>query len=149
MSVSISPDSKEHVVNNGLRLGYLVLAFMVFLAQGLAQTTPGTSGATSGGPGSSPTSGGPALPDDGGGSSNTQQICFHIPNEAAPPGGIVQMKLMETEPAPVTTGRPRLTIASGLTVRGIQLFDPSGAVEGVAMVRGLKVSVESIFSAGT
>jgi hypothetical protein len=129
-------------VNNALKSGYVVLAFVLSFAGVFAQGTPGTSGATSGGPG---------LPDDGLGSgpSNTQQICFHIPDETVPPGGIAQMKLMETEPAPVTTGRPRLTVASGLTVKGIELFDPNGAVEGVAMVRGQTVSVESIFSTGT
>jgi hypothetical protein len=59
------------------------------------------------------------------------------------------MKVMETEPTPVSTGRTGFAVASGVSVRGIQLFNPNGDVQGVAMIEPLMISIQSVFSTGT
>jgi len=102
------------------------------LAQG---STPGGSGGTSGS-----TSGGP---------SGTRQISLHIPDETAPPGGIVQMKVLVTEPTPTSSGGPKIALFSGLAVRGIELFNPNGDVDGVAIVGSSMISIQSVTSTGT
>jgi len=79
----------------------------------------------------------------------TRQISLHIPDESAPPGGIVQMKMLVTDPSPVSSGGPRFAALSGALVRGIQLFNPTGDVSGVAMIGSSMVSVAYISSTGT
>src|SRR5215469_9641346 len=113
-------------------------------------TTPvvlaqGTSGSTSGGPGSTSPSG------TSGGSCSvaTRQISLHIPDESAPPGGVVQMKVLVTEPSPVSSGGPRFAEFSAASVIGIQLFNPNGDVNGVAMVGSSMVNVAYVSSTGT
>src|SRR5215469_10547825 len=105
----------------------------------------GTSGSTSGGPGTGSTSG------TSGGSCSlaTRQISLHIPDESAPPGGTVQMKILVTEPSPVSSGGPRFAEFSGELVTGIQLFNPTGDVNGVAMMGSSMVSVAYVSSTGT
>jgi hypothetical protein len=126
------------------QLGCLILALFASVATPtlLAQ---GTSGSTSGGPGTGSTSG------TSGGSCSvpTRQISLHIPDESAPPGGVVQMKMLVTEPSPVSSGGPRFAAFSGALVLGVQLFDPSGDVNGVAMVGSSMVNVAYISSTGT
>lgn len=79
----------------------------------------------------------------------TRQISLHIPDESAPPGGVVQMKMLVTEPSPVSSGGPRFAAFSGADVIGIQLFNPTGDVNGVAMVGSSMVNVAYISSTGT
>jgi hypothetical protein len=74
---------------------------------------------------------------------------LHIPNETAPPGGIVQMKVLVTEPTPTSSGGPKIALLSGLAVRGIELFNPNGDVDGVAMVGSSMISIQSVTSTGT
>jgi hypothetical protein len=84
-----------------------------------------------GGPGPSGNSG-----SGSGGGSAVKQVALFVPNESAPPGGVAQMKFMVTEPTPISTGRP-VTYYDSVTfdgVWGIELFNPSGDVNGVAMV---------------
>src|SRR5215467_840565 len=107
------------------------------LAQGTGQTSGG-SGTTSP---SGSTSGGSC-------STSTRQISLHIPDESAPPGGVVQMKLLVTEPSPVSSSGPRIPIPTGTSPIGIQLFDPSGDVNGVALVGPSLISVASVTSTG-
>jgi hypothetical protein len=59
------------------------------------------------------------------------------------------MKMLVTEPTPITTGRPKAAINSGTNVVGIELFNPNGDVDGVAMISPSMISVESITSTGT
>jgi hypothetical protein len=125
------------------RLGCVILGTSLLMAQSaVAQGTTNTSGSTSGGSGS--TSGG-----SGSSSSTTRQISLHIPDESAPPGGVVQMKFLVTEPTPITSGGPRVPVPSDMAVDGIQLFNPNGDVSGVAMVGPSLVSIASITSTGT
>src|SRR5690348_17588364 len=88
-----------------------------------------------GGPG--PSSG------SGGGGSSTPQVSLHIPNETAPPGGLAQMKFMVTEPTPISTGGPSLAFAAATfdAVWGIELFSPTGDVNGVATVNGSRINI--------
>jgi len=59
------------------------------------------------------------------------------------------MKMLVTEPTPVSTGRPMIAITSGINVVGIELFNPNGDVDGVAMIGPSMISIESITSSGT
>jgi hypothetical protein len=139
-------------LSNGLRLGCVVLTFVLFLAQGLAQST---SGSTSGGSGtgsstsSSGTSGSTSGGSTGSCTTTTRQISLHIPDETVPPGGIVQMKVLVTEPTPTSSGGPSFALLSGLDVSGIELFNPNGDVNGVAMIGTSMISIQSITSTGT
>jgi len=125
------------------RLVCIVLVFALSLAPGaFAQ---GTSGSTSGGSGT--TSGGST--SGGSCAAPTRQISLHIPDESAPPGGIVQMKFLVTEPTPVSGSGPRIPVPSGSRTVGIQMFNPNGDVNGVALVGPSLISVASITSTGT
>jgi hypothetical protein len=127
-----------------------VLSAFLFVAQGLfaqgstsggsTTTTTGTctSGSTGGGPGPTASCTEP-----------TRQISLHIPDESAPPGGIVQMKLLVTEPTPVSSGGPRVPVPTGSIPKGIQLFNPNGDVNGVAMVGPQMVTIAAVTSTGT
>ena len=79
---------------------------------------------------------------------SSQQVSLHIPDESAPPGGVVQMKFMVTEPTPITSGGPRLTKPTFTTVRGIHLFNPSGDVNGVAIDSGSQLSIAYVTANG-
>ncbi len=141
---------KECILNIGLQLRCIVLLFMFLGTQGLVAQS--TSGSTSGGSGtSSTTSGSGTSGSTSGGSCTTatRQISLHIPDEAAPPGGVAQMKIMVTEPTPTTSGGPSFTAPSGTSVIGIQLFNPTGDVDGVAMTGSSMISIASITSTGT
>lgn len=82
-------------------------------------------------------------------SSSNNQVSLHIPNEMAPPGGVVQMKLMVTAPTPISSGGPRLAIHSTFDrILGIELFNPAGDVNGVAVVDGPEVNVFYTTSSG-
>lgn len=136
------------LLKNAFRVSCIALALALIAAQGLAQ---GTSGSTSGGSGSGSTSGSTS---GGSGTSCTsttsaQQISIHIPDETVPPGGIAQMKMLVTRPTPTSTSGPRLAVTSGIAVVGIQLFNPNGDVNGVAMFGTSMISIEGITSTGT
>jgi hypothetical protein len=59
-----------------------------------------------------------------------------ILNEKVPPGGMLQLKLSVTEPAPILRGNQRMKFASAFLgpARGIHLFSPAGDVSGVAVL---------------
>jgi hypothetical protein len=137
--------SKEEILNFSTKLRCAILgACSLILIQGLMGQTSGTntSGSTSGGstPSTTGTSGGPGVVG--------RQVSLHVPDESAPPGGIVQMKLLITEPTPISSGGPRIPKPSGTTVSGVQLFNPNGDVSGVAMISASAISVASISSTG-
>ncbi len=91
-----------------------------------------------------------ALLADGGGGGGARQVSLHIPNEMAPPGGLVQMKFMVTEPTPISSGKPILSFDAGIfdEVLGIELFNPTGDVNGVAILNGSQISIRYITSSG-
>jgi hypothetical protein len=127
-----------------------VLSAFLFVAQALF-----AQGSTSGGPATSTSSTGATGSTNGGPGATaacaapTRQISLHIPDESAPPGGIVQMKVLVTEPTPVSSGGPRVPVPTGSIPRGIQLFNPNGDVNGVAMVGPQMVTIASVTSTGT
>ena len=134
-------------MNNRFQLACVV--FILVLSLNQAVFAQGTSGSTSGGP-STGTAGSIGGSTPGGSCSTAaRQISLHIPDESAPPGGIVQMKILVTEPTPVTSGGPRIMVPSGTTVVGIELFNPNGDVNGVALKGASSVSVASVTSTGT
>jgi hypothetical protein len=59
------------------------------------------------------------------------------------------MKVLVTEPTPTSSGGPKIALLSGLAVRGIELFNPNGDVDGVAMVGTSMISIQSVTSTGT
>jgi hypothetical protein len=91
--------------------------------------------------------GGGSGPGSGG---NAQQISFRIPDEMAPPGGLVQMKFMVTVPTPISTGGPDLSFDEGMFdgAWGIQLFCPDGDLNGVAILDGSRVNIRYMTTAG-
>ena len=93
---------------------------------------------------------GPSAGGNGGGSGTIQQVSLFIPNESAPPDGVVQMKFMVTEPTPISTGRPvgLLDPATFDAFLGFELFSPTGDVNGVAMIDGGRVQIQYIASSG-
>ena len=99
-----------------------------------------------------------AVSGPGGGGSGSgggaQQVALTIPSEMAPPGGMVQMKFMVTQPTPISSGKPKTTTTRTVTqsVSGINLFNAAGDVNGVALVRGTEVQlsyITSVSSSGT
>ena len=124
------------------QLRSVVLVLTLFLTQGLTAQSSGSSGSGTSGS----TSGGST---SGSCTSSTRQISLHIPDETVPPGGIAQMKVLVTEPTPVSSGGPRIAALSYAAVMGIQLFNPTGDVNGVAMIGGSMISIESVTSTGT
>ncbi|HYL93700.1 MAG TPA: hypothetical protein VEW69_11165 [Alphaproteobacteria bacterium] len=59
------------------------------------------------------------------------------------------MKLLVTEPTPISSSGPVITKPTGTIIRGIQLFNPSGDVNGVALVGASDIRVAAITSSGT
>jgi hypothetical protein len=59
------------------------------------------------------------------------------------------MKAMVTEPTPTSSGGPRFAAPSFAAVRGIQLFNPNGDVNGVAMIGGSMINIAYTTSTGT
>lgn len=116
----------------------LVLLLLAISAVPLCCAQGPGSGSTSGGSGSA------SCPV----STASQQISLHIPDESVPPGAIVQMKVLVTEPTPISSGGPVVRRPAGAAVRGIELFNPTGDVNGVAMVGASQVSIAYITSSG-
>jgi hypothetical protein len=86
---------------------------------------------------------------DGGPGASNNQVSLHIPNETAPPGGVVQMKFMVTEPTPISSGGPRFAFDSTFDdVLGIELFNRTGDVNGAAVVDGSQVNIFYTTSSG-
>lgn len=81
----------------------------------------------------------------------TPSVSLTIPNEMAPPGGMVQMKLMVTEPTPIATGSVGLSFDSSTFsgVFGISLFNPTGDVAGAAVIQGNQVQLQYTTTTGT
>lgn len=130
-----------------IRISSVCMIFALAFSCALSAFAQGTSGSTSGGP--SPTNTpGSSTGGSGSCSAPTRQISLHIPNETAPPGGVVQMKMLVTEPTPVSSSGPRIPVPSGTKLIGIELFNPSGDVNGVAMVGSSLASVASVTSSG-
>lgn len=118
--------------------GFVSICILLFSTALIAQGGPGGSGGSGNGGG----------PGSGACSTSTQQVSLHIPNETVTPGGVAQMKVMVTTPTPISSGGPHFKAPSGMTARGIQLLNPTGDVNGVAIVNGQDVNIAYITSTG-
>ncbi len=83
--------------------------------------------------------------------ASTKSVSLHIPDEMAPPGGMVQMKLMVTEPTPIATGSVGFAFDGGTFsgVFGISLFNLAGDVNGAAVIQGNQVRLRYTTTTGT
>ncbi|HEX9164165.1 MAG TPA: hypothetical protein VF980_20855, partial [Thermoanaerobaculia bacterium] len=68
--------------------------------------------------------------------------------EIAPAGSITQVKVMVTEPQPISTGTGKLTTSAFSSIVGVALGDGLQDTAGVALVNGNNVSV-SVQSGGS
>jgi len=68
---------------------------------------------------------------------------FRLPDERAPAGGMVQMKLRTTEGTPISGGRPKFAYDESFfeSVDGFGLFPASGEAAGVAVIEGNHVAI--------
>jgi hypothetical protein len=92
------------------------------------------------GPGGNSQGGGPGT------THNTPAVSLKIPNETVPPGGVAQMKFLNTEPTPISSGRPHGLFDPTMfdDIWGIQLFNSLGDLNGVALVDGSSFSIQYI-----
>src|SRR5579864_649207 len=83
--------------------------------------------------------------------AGAKTVSLHIPDEMSPPGGMVQMKLMVTEPTPIATGSVGFAFDSGTFsgVFGISLFNLAGDVNGAAVIQGNQVRLRYTSTTGT
>jgi hypothetical protein len=70
-------------------------------------------------------------------------LTMRIPNESAPAGGMVQMKVLTTEVTPISGGRPALAYDSAFfgAVAGFAISAPNGEIAGAAIIDGAHVQV--------
>ena len=70
--------------------------------------------------------------------SDTELLSFHVPDETAPAGSMVQMKVTETEATPISGGRPRVRFDTGMfdRVAGVGMSAPTGEMAGAAVLEG-------------
>src|SRR3954464_7650013 len=70
-------------------------------------------------------------------------LSMRIPNEAAPPGAMVQMKVMTTEVTPISGGRPGFGFDMAFfdAAAGFAVAAPNGEAAGAAIVDGAHVQV--------
>jgi hypothetical protein len=71
-----------------------------------------------------------------GGTGGFAGVGLKIPNETVPAGGMLQMKILVTEPKPIFKARQRTTYSSSVlgTPSGIHLYSPAGDASGVAVL---------------
>jgi len=66
------------------------------------------------------------------------QDTLRVSDEIAPPGGVAQIKIMQTIPDPISGGR--FAFDAGMDFIGLAIFDPAGTAAGVA-TEGSRMSV--------
>jgi hypothetical protein len=73
---------------------------------------------------------------------NNKGVSMKLSRELAPPGGIAQVKLLVTEPKPITTGRMVLSFAFD-DIEGIAIGEPTAAGMAVDSVGGVALTLSS------
>ena len=75
------------------------------------------------------------------GRDDDTDLRFRVRDETAPPGSIVQMKVVTTEVTPISGGRGRFAFDQNVfdAVEGIGLFATNGEVAGAAVIDGAQV----------
>jgi hypothetical protein len=76
------------------------------------------------------------------------RVSLRMPDETAPPGGMVQMKVWTTEVTPIFGGRPSITYSASTFSRfaGFSIAAPNGEAAGAAVIDG---NHAQIFYSGT
>jgi uncharacterized protein (TIGR03437 family) len=78
---------------------------------------------------------------------------LRVGDETVPPGQRVQLKLMLTDPHPISTGKTSLRLSPAFfninLVDGVALFNPAGDVSGAAVLQDGKVSARFASSSAT
>jgi hypothetical protein len=79
---------------------------------------------------------------------STGPLSLRIPDETAPPGGMVQMKVWTTEVTPIFGGRPSTSFSASTFSRfaGFSVAAPNGEAAGAAVIEG---NHAQIFYSGT
>lgn len=80
--------------------------------------------------------------------STTTGVSIRIKDETVPPGGMVQLKVVVTEPQPISTGKGRITRSFGSSA-GIALHSPGNDAYGVAVVDAAGIDVSVVSPAST
>src|SRR5262245_54954370 len=82
------------------------------------------------------------------GIGDTEQLTFSIRDETAPAGSMVQMKVRETEPTPISGGRARIRFAPGPVeqITGVSLSAPTGEAGGAALLDGSSLTIAYVTS---
>ena len=90
-------------------------------------------------------------PAGGGGGGTPGVLSLRLSSETAPAGGVVQVKLLLTEPSPISTGKMDFAFDSSMfsDVVGINLIAPGGDVSGTAVVTNGKLSLHFTSPKGT
>ena len=70
-------------------------------------------------------------------------VTMRIPNETAPAGGVVQMKVLTTEVTPISGGRPGFSVDANVfgDVAGFGIMAPNGEIAGAAVITGRSVRI--------
>jgi hypothetical protein len=76
-------------------------------------------------------------------------LSIKILDESAPPGGIAQMKMMITEPKPISTGRGGFSYDGFDSVDGIALISPNDDTFGVARVLARDIELAIVSTSAT
>jgi hypothetical protein len=76
-------------------------------------------------------------------------VSLKIQNETVPPGGLAQVKLLITEPKPISTGVIPINLNGVGKVAGISVISPERDTIGVALVSGSRVSVSVVSPTAT
>src|SRR5215831_10672245 len=94
-------------------------------------------------------SGGSGGTGGSGGGGADASLSVRIPNELAPAGGAVQMKVLTTEVTPISGGRPGFSFDAGVFggVAGFSIAAPGGEAAGAAVVSGTQVQIRYVTTA--
>jgi len=78
-----------------------------------------------------------------GGGATATEVTMRIPDESAPAGAMVQMKVLTTEVTPISGGRPGFGYDSAFfgAVAGFGIMAPNGEIAGAAIINGARVQV--------
>src|SRR5260370_15044299 len=74
---------------------------------------------------------------------STPPVLLRVPDEQEPPGGLLAMKVMLTEPLPIIRATMALAFDPGPlgSIQDIALFSPTGNVSGTAVIDGGRINI--------
>jgi hypothetical protein len=76
-------------------------------------------------------------------------VSVKVSHEAAPPGGMAQMKIRMTNDKPIITGSAKFSFGGFARIDGINIVSPDDDAAGLAIVRGTDVTVSAVSPNGT